>query len=256
MNLIDTHAHIYYDDYSDSIDTIIQDATSAGIEKIICVGVDLRTSEQCVKLAEQYSIVYATCGYHPHEASKTPKRYLYELEQFYTHPKVIAVGEIGLDYHYNFSEPKKQKKVYQEQLEMANSLALPAIVHCRNSDDDILDGIKNSASTLGVIHCFASTIDFAKKILDTGFIISFTGLITFVEELEQVVKEVPIEKIMLETDSPYLSPIPHRGKKNQPAYIIHIAKKIAELKNIDIEKVASITTETAYKIFSKLSLNI
>jgi len=255
MNLIDTHAHIYYDDYADSIDAIMQNAINTEIEKIICVGVDLETSEECIKLAEQYPIIYATCGYHPHEASKTPKRYLYELEQLYTHPKVVAVGEIGLDYHYNFSEPKVQRKVYQEQLEMANSLNLPAIVHCRDSDNDILHGIKNTASTLGVIHCFASTLDFAKQILETGFIISFTGLITFVKELEEVVKGIPIEKIMLETDSPYLSPIPYRGKKNQPAYIVHILEKIAELKNIDAKKAANITTKTAYKLFSKLSSN-
>ena len=256
MNLIDTHAHIYYDDYADSIDAIIQNAINTGIEKIICVGVDLNTSEQCIKLAEQYSIVYAACGYHPHESSKVPKNYLYELEQFYTHPKVVAVGEIGLDYHYNLSEPKIQKRIYQEQLEMAKALSLPAIVHCRDSDDDILFGIKNTTSTLGVIHCFASTIDFAKKILETGFIISFTGLITFVKELETVVKEIPIENIMIETDSPYLSPIPHRGKKNQPAYIIHIAEKIAELKNMDVEKTVNITTQTAYKLFTKLASNI
>ena len=256
MNLIDTHAHIYYDDYSECMDEVIVEAKNNGIEKIISVGVDLKTSEQCIKLAEQYSMVYATCGYHPHESSKAPKRYLYELEQFYEHPKVVAVGEIGLDYHYNFSEPKIQKTIYQEQLEMANSLNLPAVVHCRDSDDDILYGIKKCPSTLGVIHCFASTLDFARKILGTGFIVSFTGLVTFVKELEEVIREIPIENIMLETDSPYLSPIPYRGKKNQPAYIIHIAEKIAEIKNMDVEEIANITTKTAYNLFSKLSSNI
>ena len=197
--------------------------------------------------------MYATCGYHPHEAVKAPKGYLYELESFYEHPKVVAVGEIGLDYHYHFSEPRDQKKVFREQLEMANSLDLPAVVHCRESDDDILCGIQQSGHESGVIHCFTSSLDFANAILETGFCISFTGIITFVKELEEVVKKIPLEKMMVETDSPYLSPKPHRGKKNEPAFAIHVAKKIAELKEISLNEVADTTTETAYNLFTKLT---
>ena len=252
MTLIDTHAHIYYDDYSERIDDVIRAAIDNGVEKIIAVGVDLTTSEECIKLSEKYTSVYAACGYHPHEASKTPKRYLYELEQFYTNPKVVAVGEIGLDYHYNFSKPKDQKRIYQEQLEMARALALPTVIHCRNSDKDVLRGIQESKHESGVIHCFASDLDFAKSILEIGFHISFTGLITFVKELEVVVQEVPLNKMMVETDSPYLSPKPHRGKKNEPAYAVHVAEKIAELKEISLEEVAEVTTETAHNLFAKL----
>ena len=253
MKLIDTHAHIYYDDYSDRMDDVIQAAADNGVEKIISVGVDLATSEECIRLAEKYPSVYATCGYHPHEAVKAPKGYLYELESFYEHPKVVAVGEIGLDYHYHFSEPRDQKKVFREQLEMANSLDLPAVVHCRESDDDILCGIQQSGHESGVIHCFTSSLDFANAILETGFCISFTGIITFVKELEEVVKKIPLEKMMVETDSPYLSPKPHRGKKNEPAFAVHVAKKIAELKEISLNEVADTTTETAYNLFTKLT---
>ena len=253
MKLIDTHAHIYYDDYSDRMDDVIQAAADNGVEKIISVGVDLATSEECIRLAEKYPSVYATCGYHPHEAVKAPKGYLYELESFYEHPKVVAVGEIGLDYHYHFSEPRDQKKVFREQLEMANSLDLPAVVHCRESDDDILCGMQQSGHESGVIHCFTSSLDFANAILETGFCISFTGIITFVKELEEVVKKIPLEKMMVETDSPYLSPKPHRGKKNEPAFAVHVAKKIAELKEISLNEVADTTTETAYNLFTKLT---
>ena len=252
MILIDTHTHIYYDDYSGRMDDVIQAAADNGVEKIISVGVDLATSEECIKLSEKYPSVYAACGYHPHEAAKAPRGYLYELEEFYAHTKVVAVGEIGLDYHYNFSEPRDQKKVYLEQLEMASSLDLPAVVHCRQSDDDILSGIQQSGHSYGVIHCFASDLDFANSILKTGFCISFTGIITFVKELEEVVKTIPLDKMMVETDSPYLSPKPHRGKKNEPAYVMHVAEKIAHLKEIGVEEVANATTKTAYNLFARL----
>ena len=181
--LIDTHAHIYYEDFAQLIEEVIQSASDNGVEKIITVGVDLKSSEECIKLAEKFPSVFATCGYHPHEAVKAPKRYLYELENMAAHPKVVAIGEMGLDYHYNFSDPKIQQKVYREQLELAVALQLPAVVHCRNSDDDILQGINESACENGVIHCFASNVEFAEKILETGFHISFTGMITFVKEL-------------------------------------------------------------------------
>ena len=255
MTLIDTHAHIYYDEYSKRIDDVIRAAADNGVEKIISIGVDLKSSEECMILAEKYESVYATCGIHPHEAEKAPKGYLYELEQFYEHQKVVAVGEIGLDYHYDFSDRKTQRKIYYEQLEMANSLDLPSVVHCRQSDDDILGGIQESGHSLGVIHCFASGLHFAEKILEIGFHISFTGLITFVKDLEEVVRAVPLSKMMVETDSPYLSPKPHRGKKNEPAYVLHVAEKIAELKEISLEEVAKSTTKTALQLFKKLTAN-
>jgi TatD DNase family protein len=255
MTLIDTHAHIYYDDYSKRIDDVIRAAANNGVEKIISIGVDLKSSEECMKLAEKYETVYATCGIHPHESEKAPKGYLYELEQFYKHPKVLAVGEIGLDYYYDFSDRKTQRKIYQDQLEMANSLDLPAVVHCRDSDDDILIGIQDSDHSYGVIHCFASGLDFAERILETGFYLSFTGMITFVKKLEEVVREVPLGKMMVETDSPYLTPKPFRGKKNEPAYVLHVAEKIANLKDISLEEVAESTTKTAYSLFKKLEDN-
>ena len=168
MKLIDTHAHIYYDDYSDNIHDIIQRATDIGVNKIISVGVDLSTSEACINLAEKFSNVYATCGYHPHESIKTQKKYLYELENFYQHPKVVAIGEIGLDYHYNFSEPIIQKKIYNEQLEMAKSINAPVVIHCRKSEEDILKGIDETGNSSGVIHCFSSDINFANAIPHRG----------------------------------------------------------------------------------------
>jgi len=253
MNLIDTHAHIYYEDYSDSINDIIKSAADNGVKKIISIGVDLKSSEECIKLSEKYDAVFATCGIHPHEAGKAPDRYIYELEDMYKEKKVVGVGEIGLDFFYDISDRKVQKKVYHEQLELAADIDLPAVVHCRESDDDILHGIQESSQGLGVIHCFASTFRFAEKIIETGFHLSFTGLITFVKELEEVVKNIPLEKMMIETDSPYLTPKPHRGKRNEPSNVRYVAEKIAELKKITFEEVAESTTSTAHKLFKKLS---
>lgn len=252
MSLIDTHAHISKKDYLNRIDDLVQSAREAGITKIINIGTDLKTSSECLELSEKYSELYASCGIHPHEADKAPKGYIYNLEEFSKHPKAVAIGEIGLDYHYNISLPKKQQFIYKEQLELAKDIKLPAIVHCRDSDDDILEGIIETKNRVGVVHCFASDDTFAKKILETGFHISFTGMITFVKDLEKVVKSIPIEKIMLETDSPYLSPKPFRGKQNEPKNIPYIANKIAELKDIEVEDVAQKTTQTALKLFNKL----
>jgi TatD DNase family protein len=255
MILIDTHAHISYADYSDRVEDLIQAAEENGVEKIVTVGVDLPSSEQCLKLAEKYPSVYATCGIHPHEADKAPHRYLYELEGFTLHPKVVAVGEMGLDYHYDFSDRKIQRRVYHEQLEMAKALDLPAVVHCRESDEDVLKGIQETEQTAGVIHCFASDVEFAQNILETGFHISFTGMITFIKDLENVVKEIPLGRMMIETDSPYLSPKPFRGKQNEPKNVLYVAEKIAELKAINLEEVAESTTKTALNLFKKLNAN-
>ena len=169
MKLIDTHAHISYRDYSDTVDNIINSAIDNGVEKIISVGTDLNSSEECVELAEKYPCVYATCGYHPHEAKNTPKRYLYELEQISSHPKVVAIGEIGLDYHYNFSAPTVQKKVYREQLEMSKALSLPAVIHCRKSDKEILTYIDFQTTIWSNIGVIGYGIGFNKNMGDDSF---------------------------------------------------------------------------------------
>jgi TatD DNase family protein len=164
----------------------------------------------------------------------------------------VAVGEIGLDFHYNFSDEKEQITVYHEQLELAKSVGLPTVLHCRESDDEILKGIIESDNNYGVIHCFASTLTFSQQILEAGFHLSFTGLITFVNALEDVVQETPLDRMMLETDSPYLAPTPHRGKRNEPLYIKQVAEKVAELKNMSVKDVVSQTTGTAELFFKKL----
>ncbi len=249
MSLIDTHCHIYYDKYKDDLSEVIDRSIKHNISNIICVGVDIKTSKQSIEIAEKYDMVYATAGYHPHESKETQINYLEQLKKILSHNKVIAVGEMGLDYFYKISDSKIQRRIFREQLELARELDMPAIIHNRESDDDLLNDIKSSKITKGVIHCFASNLDFAYKILDLGLHISFTGMITFVKELQDVVKEIPLHKIMVETDSPYLAPIPHRGKRNEPYMVNFIAEEIAKIKGLTLEEVAETTTKTAKDFF-------
>lgn len=250
--MIDTHCHLYDEKLYKNLDEIVNNASKANIKKMICIGDNLETSEKSIKISESYNNIYATVGIHPHEAKNVSNTYLKKLEVYAKNKKVVAIGEIGLDYYYNNSEPEIQKKIFLNQLNLAKKLSLPTVVHCREADDDLYQTILKSNHRSGVIHCFASNTNFAKKIIDLGFYISFTGMITFVDELSQVIKDIDLKHIMIETDSPYLSPVPYRGKINQPAYVSKIAEKIADLKKISIDEVIKITTDNANLLFNKL----
>ena len=250
MEFIDTHCHIYYDKYDHDINDVINRASNNNVNNIICVGVDLESSRKSLELAEQYQSVFATVGYHPHEAKLTSENYLDEIKKISQKSKVVAIGEIGLDYYYEHSDKKIQIKVFREQLELAKELNMPTIIHNRESDDDLYHNIKESNINKGVIHCYSSDIKYANKLFELGLIVSFTGIITFSKKLQEVVKEIPMDKIMIETDSPYLTPIPFRGKRNEPYMVKYVAEKIAEIKNISVEEVAEITTKTAKDFFS------
>ncbi len=252
--IIDTHSHIYYDKYEKDIDDVINNAVDAGVKKIICVAINLETAEKCYNLTQKFSSVYMTAGIHPHETNKIPENYLKEIEKFLDYKKTVGLGEIGLDYHYNFSNPKVQIKYYIEQLELAKEYQLPTVVHCRESENDIYQGIINTKSNCGVIHCFTGDYDYAKKIIDTGYKISFTGLITFTgETYKEVIKKIDLSNIMVETDSPYLAPKPKRGKRNEPKNVRFVIEQISKWKKLPFDDIAKKTTTTALNIFSKLN---
>ena len=249
MYYIDTHSHIYYDKYEDDLDEVINRAQDNNIKNIICVGVDLLSSKKSIKLAESYDLIYATAGYHPHESKDASSNYLNDLEQLLKHKKVVALGEIGLDYYYNHSQVETQLRVFTEQIDLAKGLDMPIIIHNRLADKDLYKTLNNSGIKKGVIHCFSSNLEFAEKIINLGLHISFTGLITFSDDTKEVIKEIPLEKIMIETDSPYLTPNPHRGKRNEHYMVKYVAEKIAEIKNMNLKTVGDITTKTAQKFF-------
>ena len=251
--MIDTHCHLYDKKLYTNLDEIIANASEANINKMICIGDNLITSEQSIQLSEKYPNIYATIGIHPHEAKNAPENYLDIIKQKNEHNKVVAIGEIGLDYHYNFSAPNIQKKIFLEQLKLAKTLNLPAVIHCRDSYEDLYEIILKSKNTKGVIHCFSGNLEFAHKIIELGYYISFTGMITFVKELEHIIKNVDLKHILVETDSPYLAPVPYRGKVNQPAYVNKVAEKIADIKNISIQEVDTVTSNNASLLFNKLS---
>ena len=249
MEFIDTHCHIYYDKYQNDISDVINRANDKNIKHIICVGVDLESSKKSIILSDQYESVFATVGYHPHESKLAVDSYLDKMLELLKHPKAVAIGEIGLDYYYKHSDKKTQIKVFREQLELAKDLDMPVVIHNRESDKDLYDNLKNSKINNGVIHCYSSDVKYANKIFDLGLLVSFTGILTFSKSLQAVVKEIPLEKMMIETDSPYLTPIPFRGKRNEPHMVSLVAEKIAEIKNISIDEVANVTTETAKNFF-------
>lgn len=251
MDFIDTHSHINYKILLNNHEKVIEEALANNVKKIICVGTDIQNSFIAIKLAEKYDFIYAAAGIHPHDIENAKKGWQKELENLLNHEKVIALGEIGLDNYRNYSPKTLQQKFFNEQIEIAQSMKLPMIIHNREADDETAEILTNKNYMNGVMHCFGGDANFAQKMIDNGLLISFTGNITYgSKKTEKAVKAVPIEKLMLETDCPFLSPVPKRGKTNEPANIPFIAEKVAELKNITIQDVAEQTTENAINFFN------
>lgn len=252
--MIDTHCHINDEKYKHDIDIIVQKAIDSGVKKMICVGVDLETSEKAILISNKYEQVYATVGYHPHESKDAPQRYIYELEDMAKNSKVVAIGETGLDYYYNISPKSIQKNIFNEQIELSKDLNIPIIMHNRNSDKDLLSIIESSKLDYGVVHCFSSDWGMAEKLLKLDIKLSFTGMVTFIKDpIEEVLKKIELDDFFLETDSPYLAPNPHRGKRNEPAMVNLIAQKIAQIKNVPIEIIVESTTKNALSFFKRLN---
>ncbi len=218
------------------------------------MGLDLPTSEQAITIAETSPNVWAAVGIHPHDAGDAPPDALQRLEELAAHEKVVAVGETGLDYVRDISPPEMQRALYQGQLELARSLDLPVIVHNRRADGDLLAIMQAVGHTKGVLHCFSSTPDFAQQALEFGFHLSFTGTVTYGRNRnEAVLKEVGLDRVMVETDCPYLAPVPHRGKTNEPAFVHYVADKVAGICGTTLEEVARITTANAQRLFDGLN---
>ena len=262
---VDTHCHLFYNDYDSDFKDVINRAFEKKINCFIIPSTDLNSCKKSIELSEKYDSIHVAVGIHPHEVAKATEFDLYEIEKLSTNKKIVAIGEIGIDYHYDFSPKEIQKKLFETQIEIAIRKNLPIIIHERESQKDIFEIVKRivaenpnwrKGNKKGVFHCFNGDTNFAEKVIDLGFMISFTGFITFKQKMDKinsmqvVAKEIPLEHIMLETDSPYLTPVPNRGKRNEPSNIIYIAQKISEIKNIPIETVAKITTENAIKFFN------
>ena len=256
MELIDSHAHNDGPQFADDREAMLQRARAAGISTILAIGTGPGPEklDAALPYAEAHNWIYTTVGIHPHDAKEVTPTHLETLAALAKHPKVIAWGEIGLDYFYDHSPRDIQETVFRQQMELAHAANLPIIIHCRDAWDDCLRLLGEAwrpTGLGGILHCFTSTLDHAQKGLDMGFLISFTGNISYpkAQNIRDVAKALPLSNILIETDSPYLAPQPHRGKRNEPAYVLEVAKALANVRDLELSEIASQTTENFRRFF-------
>ncbi len=254
VNYVDTHCHLTSDRFNDDRDGRITLAKALGITRCVEIGSDLSSSKAALKLAERHLGISAAIGIHPHEASSLTAEVYDELAWMCTQPGAVAVGEIGLDYYYDLSPREQQQTAFVQQLELAHTYGLPVVVHCRDAWQEVIElmqGYAHISEISGVLHCFTGNLEQAKIMIDQGWYLGIGGIITFKNagDLREVVQQVSLDHLLLETDAPYLAPVPYRGKPNAPQYIPVIAAALAKLKGVGIEEVAAITTRNAEKLF-------
>lgn len=251
--LIDTHAHLDFPEFADSIPAVIQRALQAGVSTIVTIGIDIDSSRKATEIAGSYDRIYATAGIHPHASFSPDAADLRELEKIAANRRVVAIGEIGLDYFRDRQPHPIQIECMKRQIETAVKIAKPVIFHIRDAWEDFFRIVPEFAPALppSVMHCFSGDWTVARRCLDLGFYLSIPGVVTFPKAgiLQDVVKRAPSDRLLVETDSPYLTPVPYRGKTNEPAFILHTARKIAECRKEPLEKVAAQTTQNARTVF-------
>ena len=250
---IDTHAHLFYPNFEGELDEIISRAKENAIEYILVPATDIKTSEQVIDLTEKYEIVYGAVGVHPHDTKNWDSSFIPKIEKLAKNKKIVAIGEIGLDYYYDFSPKEKQIEAFKAQIDLALELDLPVIIHNRDSDEDMMEIIRSycGSGLKGQFHCFNGSLQDAMELVGMNFMISFTGNITFkkADGLRNILQHIPPENLLLETDSPFMTPEPHRGKRNEPSYVKFVAEKIAELHKLRTIDVARITSFNAFRTF-------
>lgn len=260
--LVDTHCHLDFNNFTDDRQMVVDRARQNGVERILNPAIHLASSNEILMMAESFDDVYVAVGVHPNEALSWESDTLAELREIAQHPKVVAIGEIGLDYYRDYSPPDLQKRVLIDQLELAAELSLPVIIHNRQATEDVLElltawhtSLARNDSPLhdrpGVLHSFSDQLPSAKQAIDIGFFIGFTGPVTYrnAYALQEVARTIPLECVLIETDAPFLSPHPHRGTRNEPAYVSLVAEKIGELRKVDYHTVAESTTINAKRLF-------
>ncbi|PKU23206.1 TatD family hydrolase [Telmatospirillum siberiense] len=256
--LVDSHCHLDFPDFQEDLDDLLGRAAAAGVGLMVSIGTRISQFDKVLSVAERYENVYCTVGVHPHEAGEEGAIGTADLIALARHPKVIGFGETGLDYFYDHSPRELQQAAFRNHIAAARETGLPVIVHTRDADDDTVAILTEEAATgpfTGVIHCFSSSRQLAEKSLDLGLYISLSGIITFnkAEELRQTVRDLPLNRLLVETDAPYLAPIPKRGKRNEPAFVAHTAAKLAELKGVEPDALARITTDNFFRLFTKVT---
>ena len=254
--LIDTHCHLDMDSYNQDLSKVIEHAQKHNVSQVITIGIDILSSKHAIEIAKYHKGIHATIGVHPHEVDKLTDKNYEEIRILYQNNKnhIVGYGEIGLDYVKLHSDPSNQRLHFKKQLELAQKMVLPIIIHNREADTDTLKILESHAPFTpgGIMHCFSGDYEFAKKIIELGMLISIPGIVTFknATTLHEVVQKIPLEHMVVETDGPFLSPHPYRGKRNEPVNVLFTAAKIAQIKNIEIEEVAHQTSLNAKKLFN------
>jgi TatD DNase family protein len=254
--LVDSHCHLDFDVFGGRLADVLAGARAAGIGTMLTIGTKLKEFPGVRAIAEGHPDIFCSVGVHPHEAGAHDGLSAADLVALATHPRVVGLGETGLDYHYQHSSPDAQRACFGEHLEAAQATGLPVIVHSRNADTDTAEMLEAAAAReplTGVIHCFTGGAELARRCIDIGFHISFSGIVTFknADDLRETARQVPLDRLLVETDAPYLAPVPNRGKPNEPAFVVHTAARLAEIRGITLPELADATTSNFFALFGK-----
>jgi TatD DNase family protein len=258
MTLIDSHCHLDFPDFADELDAVVERAHEAGVERMVTIGTRMDRAERIVAIAERYASVFFTVGVHPHEAAHATEDDFAKMRELAAHPKCVGIGEAGLDYHYNFAPPEVAQRVFRAQIAIARETNLPLVIHTREAEDDtaaILSDEMGQGAFQPLMHCFTSSRALADIALALGACISFSGVVTFKksEELRALAQAMPLDRVLVETDAPYLAPVPWRGKRNEPAYVVQTARAVAEAKGLAPEAFAEAARANTLRVFPKMA---
>lgn len=252
---IDSHAHLDDERFDIDREMLIENLKNNNVDLVFNIGADIKTSKASIELAKKYQHIYAVVGVHPHDAKDVEDNYLDILRELSSEEKVVAIGEIGLDYYYDNSPRDIQRKVFKEQINLAKELNLPIVVHTRDASQETFDILKEASEEgpiRGIMHCYSGSVEMAREYIKLGFYIAIGGPVTFKNSkvVKEVAQEIPLDKLLIETDCPYLTPEPLRGKRNEPIFIRHTAEKVAQLRGISLEELAKATSDNAKRIFN------
>ena len=259
MKVFDSHCHLDYPDFAEERDAIVARALAAGVERMITSSTRVRQGQALVAIAEKYPEVFFTIGTHPHQAAEEADTDVDAIRAFAAHPKCVGIGESGLDYHYNYAPEAIAKKVFRAQIGLARELGLPLVIHAREADDDIA-AILREEMAIGpfkaLLHCFTSSRALAETGLELGLYVSFSGVLTFKNsaDLRAIARDVPLNRVLVETDAPFLAPAPHRGRRNEPAFVVDTARVLAEVKGVTPEQIGDATRVNTLRLFDKMTV--
>jgi TatD DNase family protein len=258
MKLIDSHCHLDFPDFADELEAVVARAHAAGVERMVMISTRVAQGARLVAIAERFPSVYFTIGTHPHQAAEEAETDVGAIRAFAAHPKCVGIGEAGLDYHYNYAPANVAKTVFRAQIGLARELALPLVIHARQADEDVAAILREEMARgpfSAILHCFTSSRALAETGLALGLYVSFSGVLTFKNsaDLRAIAADVPLERLLVETDAPYLAPVPHRGRRNEPAFVTETARVLAEAKRTSLDELAAATRANTLRVFAKMA---